>query len=269
MKFKQKIEEHVERTTRAKAMGGAKKLAKRKDEGHLNVRERIDALLDPGSFRESGLFGTSYLPAMRDSTPADGKVTGFGKIAGRRVGVVGYDFTVKGSSSSFTNNRKMSHIKETGAKRGFPIVFLNESTGVRMPDMHHGRRHGTDRREHAFPAHARSALGDRHSRQCVRLRRTGMRAAHGFLHVMRKGAVMAVRKPARGVDVRSGVRVTARRTRRLAGARGAFRVCRSRRGYGRTAGAEADDTAFFELSANPPATNRRRARRCPRDRTSR
>ena len=56
MKFKQKIEEHAERTVRAKAMGGAKKLAKRKEEGHLNVRERIDLLLDKGTFRESGLF---------------------------------------------------------------------------------------------------------------------------------------------------------------------------------------------------------------------
>jgi acetyl-CoA carboxylase carboxyltransferase component len=74
MKFKQKIQAHAERTTRAKAMGGPQKLARRKEEGHLNVRERIDALLDAGTFRESGLFGTSYIPAMRDATPADGKV---------------------------------------------------------------------------------------------------------------------------------------------------------------------------------------------------
>src|SRR6188768_751978 len=116
-------------------MGGTDKLAKRAKPGILNARERINYLLDPGSFRESGLFGVSYLPEMRESTPADGKVTGFGKIDGRRVGVVGYDFTVKGSSSSFTNNRKMSHIKDTGRKRGLPIVFLCESTGVRMPDI--------------------------------------------------------------------------------------------------------------------------------------
>ena len=135
MKFERQIQEHAERAGRAMAMGGPAKLDKRRQSGLLNVRERINHLLDPGSFRESGLFGVSYLPEMRESTPCDGKVTGFGKIAGRRVGVVGYDFTVKGSSSSYTNNRKMAHVKEIGGKRGFPVVYLGESTGVRMPDI--------------------------------------------------------------------------------------------------------------------------------------
>ncbi|MBX3664711.1 MAG: methylmalonyl-CoA carboxyltransferase [Burkholderiales bacterium] len=135
MKFERQINEHAERAERAMAMGGPAKLDKRRQSGILNVRERIDRLLDPGSFRESGLFGVSYLPEMRESTPCDGKVTGFGRVSGRRVGVVGYDFTVKGSSSSYTNNRKMAHVKEIGGKRGFPVVFLGESTGVRMPDI--------------------------------------------------------------------------------------------------------------------------------------
>lgn len=100
MKFGEQIREHAERAARARAMGGSEKLARRKQSGLLNVRERIERLLDPGSFRESGLFGVSYIPEMREATPCDGKVTGFGKVEGRRVGVVGYDFTVKGSSSS-------------------------------------------------------------------------------------------------------------------------------------------------------------------------
>lgn len=135
MKFERHIRQHAERAARARAMGGDRKLTARRQAGVLNVRERIDRLLDPGTFRESGLFGVSYLPEMRDATPCDGKVTGFGRIQGRRVGVVGYDFTVKGSSSSYTNNRKMAHVKETGSRRGFPVVFLGESTGVRMPDI--------------------------------------------------------------------------------------------------------------------------------------
>jgi acetyl-CoA carboxylase carboxyltransferase component len=135
MKFERQIREHAERAARARAMGGPAKLSRRKQDGLLNVRERIDCLLDPGSFRESGLFGVSYIPEMRESTPCDGKVTGFGKVEGRRVGVVGYDFTVKGSSSSYTNNRKMAHVKDVGGRRGFPVVFLGESTGVRMPDI--------------------------------------------------------------------------------------------------------------------------------------
>jgi acetyl-CoA carboxylase carboxyltransferase component len=135
MKFEKQIAEHTRRADIAKAMGGPRKLAPRRDKGIMNARERIEYLLDRGSFRESGLFGVSYIPEMRDSTPCDGKVTGFGRIDGRRVGVVGYDFTVKGSSSSYTNNRKMAYVKETGTRRGFPIVFLGESTGVRMPDI--------------------------------------------------------------------------------------------------------------------------------------
>ena len=117
-KFETQFKDHARRATRARAMGGADKLARRRKPGVLNARERIDYLLDPGTFRESGLFGVSYIPEMRESTPSDGKVTGFGKVGGRRVGVVGYDFTVKASSSSYTNNRKMAHIKDTGGRRG-------------------------------------------------------------------------------------------------------------------------------------------------------
>jgi acetyl-CoA carboxylase carboxyltransferase component len=135
MSFDDQIKEFAQRRAKAEAMGGPDKLKKRKNEGVLNARERVDRLLDPASFRESGLFGTSYIKEMREQTPADGKIVGFGEIDGRYVGVVGYDFTVKGSSSSATNNKKMSHIKDMGAKRGFPIVFMSESTGVRMPDI--------------------------------------------------------------------------------------------------------------------------------------
>jgi acetyl-CoA carboxylase carboxyltransferase component len=205
VKFADKIQEHAERSDRAKAMGGPEKLAKRAREGALNARERIDYLLDAGTFRESGLFGVSYIPAMRDSTPADGKVTGFGKIAGRRVGVVGYDFTVKGSSSSFTNNRKMAHIKDTGAKRGFPIVFLNESTGVRMPDVM-GEGMGLAVESSRF-LRAREApwataiLGNAFGS-------AGWHACCSDFCVMRKGAVMAVASP-RVVSMSLGREVSA------------------------------------------------------------
>ena len=71
---------------KALAMGGPEKLAKRKAAGVLNARERIEYLFDPGTFIESGLFGTSASnPADRDKTPADGKVAGFGQIDGRDV----------------------------------------------------------------------------------------------------------------------------------------------------------------------------------------
>jgi methylmalonyl-CoA decarboxylase subunit alpha len=204
LKFQDRIEEHEKRTRRAKAMGGEEKLRKRKEQGLLNVRERIDYLLDPGTFRESGLFGTSYLPEMRDSTPTDGKVTGFGRIAGRRVGVVGYDFTVKGSSSSYTNNRKMAHIKDTGARRGFPVVFLNESTGVRMPDIM-GEGMGLTVETNRFLRSRESPwvaaiLGNAFGS-------AGWHACCADFCVMRKGAVMAVASP-RVVSMSLGRTVT-------------------------------------------------------------
>lgn len=191
-KFGAKVREHRERATRARAMGGPQKLAKRVTPAVMNARERIDHLLDSGSFRESGLFGVSYIPEMRDSTPCDGKVTGFGKIASRRVGVVGYDFTVKGSSSSYTNNRKMSHVKDTGGRRGFPVVFLGESTGVRMPDIMgegmgmnvEGSRFLRTREAPWVSAVLGNAFGSAAWHACC-----------ADFCVMRKGSVMAVASP--------------------------------------------------------------------------
>jgi acetyl-CoA carboxylase carboxyltransferase component len=192
MKFESQIQEHEVRKHAAKAMGGEDKLARRRISGILNVRERIEYLLDAGSFRESGLFGVSYIPEMRESTPCDGKVTGFGKLEGRRVGVVGYDFTVKASSSSYTNNRKMAHIKETGSRRGFPLVYLGESTGVRMPDIM-GEGMGMNVENNRFlrtreAPWAAAVLGNAF----------GSAAWHACCSdfcVMRKGAVMAVASP--------------------------------------------------------------------------
>jgi len=135
VKFEKEIEDYDARKRRALSMGGEEKLAKRRADGHLNARERLDYLLDENSFLESGLFNTSMLPQDRDRTPADGKVAGFGKIDSRLAAVISNDFTVKGASSSPVNSNKMEHIKNVAARNGFPVVFLGESTGARMPDI--------------------------------------------------------------------------------------------------------------------------------------
>lgn len=204
MKFERQIKQHEALTARARIMGGEDKLEKRRKAGQLNARERIDRLLDSGTFRETGLFGVSYIPEMRDSTPGDGKITGFGKIDGRRVGVVGYDFTVKGSSSSYTNNRKMAHVKDTGGKRGFPVVFLGESTGVRMPDImgegmgmnFEGPRFLRTRESPWVAAVLGNAFGSAAWHACC-----------SDFCVMRKGSVMAVASP-RVVSMSLGREVT-------------------------------------------------------------
>ncbi len=193
---KQLDEEFAGREARALAMGGPEKVARRKAAGMLNARERIARLCDAGSFIESGLFATSTSnPADRDSTPADGKITGFGKVNGRETAVLANDFTVKGASSASTNGRKIAHMKRVATQRGLPMVFLGESSGARMPDHMGARGMG-------------SMLGN-DATQYQRMRETPWAAATLGLsygssswysvlsefNVMRKGAVLAVSSP--------------------------------------------------------------------------
>lgn len=187
--------EYEQRRRKALAMGGEAKLAQRRAEGNLNARERIDRLLDPGSFLESGLFATSVIEAARDKSAADGKVVGYGRIAGRDVAVVSNDFTVMGASSSATNGKKIGHMKRNATARGLPMVFFGESSGARMPDTMGARGMGT-------------MLGNDPT-QYMRTRETPWAGAVlGFCYgsstwytgfcdfsVMRKGAIMAVSSP--------------------------------------------------------------------------
>ena len=167
------------------------KLARRKAAGVLNARERVEKLLDAGTFIESGLFGASA-PADPDRSPADGKIAGFGKIDGRECAVVANDFTVMGASSAATNGRKIGHMKRVATSRGLPMVFLGESSGARMPDHMGARGMGT-------------LLGN-DGTQYIRMRETpwasatlglsyGSSSWYSVLsdfNVVRKGAVLAV-----------------------------------------------------------------------------
>jgi acetyl-CoA carboxylase carboxyltransferase component len=128
------LAELTARTSKALGMGGPEKLAKRKASGVLNARERLDHLLDAGSFVESGLFATSHRAEVAERTPADGKVAGFGTVDKRPVGVVSNDFTVLGASSSVINGKKIRHVKQVATSRGMPLILLGESSGARMPD---------------------------------------------------------------------------------------------------------------------------------------
>jgi len=124
---------HSRRAT-ALDMGGEARLQARRDAGVLNARERLEGLLDPQSFSEIGMLAHSARPEDRDSTPADGKITGFGRIDSRRVAVVSNDMTVKGASSSWVNARKIAYMKECATRNGMPLIFLGESSGQRMQD---------------------------------------------------------------------------------------------------------------------------------------
>src|SRR3546814_16735871 len=114
MAFDELMEEYERRRQKALAMGGPEKLERRRNAGLLNARERIDYLVDKGSFLESGLLATSYIPAERESSPADGKIAGYARIAGRATVVVANDFTVKGESSRPPNTLGNPSCREEG-----------------------------------------------------------------------------------------------------------------------------------------------------------
>ncbi len=123
------------RRARVHEMGGEAKLQQRRDRGLMNARERIAALFDPGTFSEIGEFAHSLRPEDRDRTPADGIVTGFGRVDGRSVAAASFDLTTLGASSSVGNIRKLAFLKESASRAGIPCAFLIESAGARMPDI--------------------------------------------------------------------------------------------------------------------------------------
>lgn len=134
MAFDELFDEFERRRAAALAMGGPERLERRRSTGVLNARERIDYLVDTGSWVESGLFTVSHLPEDREGTPGDGKITGYGRIDGREAVVVANDFTVKGASSSVINMKRIGQMRRTALERGIPMVFLGESSGARIPD---------------------------------------------------------------------------------------------------------------------------------------
>jgi acetyl-CoA carboxylase carboxyltransferase component len=135
MTHEELMQEYEARRAKALGMGGPEKLASRRKRGQANARERIELLCDPGTFMESGLFGTSGVyPEQAEETPTDGKIAGYAKIDGRDACIVVNDFTVKGASTSATNSKKVGQMKRTATERGMPLVVIGESTGARLPD---------------------------------------------------------------------------------------------------------------------------------------
>jgi len=116
-------------------MGGPEKVKRQHGKGRLTARERIDRLLDAGSFMETGLFAHSDFPGMADRTPADSLICGYGFINGRRIAVVANDFTVLASTNAKVNLKKLLAFKtQVKEKMKVPLVFLGEAGGARMPD---------------------------------------------------------------------------------------------------------------------------------------
>src|SRR6185295_13729447 len=129
------------RELRARALkGGTRYLPKLREQHKLTARERLDLLLDKGTFIEDGLFAN----VLAEELPADGVVTGLGKIEGRQVAVMANDPTVKAGSWGARTVEKIIRIQETAGRLRVPLFYLVDSAGARITDqieMFPGRRH--------------------------------------------------------------------------------------------------------------------------------
>jgi acetyl-CoA carboxylase carboxyltransferase component len=123
------------RKERAEAMGGPDLVARQRSMGKLPVRERLDLLLDPGSFVEFGMLADSMDPELqskRGYLAADGMVCGIGTVDGRRVAICAYDFTVLAGSMGTVGEEKTARMRELALRQRIPMVYLLDSAGARI-----------------------------------------------------------------------------------------------------------------------------------------
>jgi acetyl-CoA carboxylase carboxyltransferase component len=126
-----------ERRDRAKLGGGAEKIEKQHARGKLTARERIDLLVDEGTFVEMGIHGRPHFSqrAMEGKeAPADGVVTGWGDVDGRTVAIAAYDFTVMAGSMGMTGELKVGRVRELALKQRMPLIWLLDSAGARIQE---------------------------------------------------------------------------------------------------------------------------------------
>ena len=133
----QKIQELIDKRAKARLGGGEKAIAKQHERGKYTARERIDQLLDEGSFEELDMFVThrsTNFGMEKKQYLGDGVVTGFGTIEGRLVYVFAQDFTVLGGSLSETMAQKICKVMDLAMKMGAPVIGLNDSGGARIQE---------------------------------------------------------------------------------------------------------------------------------------
>jgi acetyl-CoA carboxylase carboxyltransferase component len=130
------LAEMEERRKQIEAGGGPERIKKQHESGKMTARERILYLLDESSFVELQPFAehpeTELMRGVQ--APADGVITGYGRIGGRNVFVFSQDFTVLGGSLGKTHGRKIAHTMDLAARVGAPLVGLNDSAGARIQE---------------------------------------------------------------------------------------------------------------------------------------
>ncbi len=127
----------LEKRRQALLGGGVKRLERQHKKNKLSARERIELLLDKGSFEEIGMFvehRETNFGMDKQRYPGDGVVTGYGTIAGRLVYIFSQDFTVFGGSLSETHAEKIVKIMDLAMKNGAPVIGINDSGGARIQE---------------------------------------------------------------------------------------------------------------------------------------
>ena len=131
------VKQLEEKRNAAKMGGGQQRIDAQHNKGKLTARERIDLLLDPGTFEEWDMFVEHRCHDFgmdQQSIPGDGVVTGYGTINGRMVFVFSQDFTVFGGSLSEAHAEKICKIMDHAIKVGAPVIGINDSGGARIQE---------------------------------------------------------------------------------------------------------------------------------------
>jgi acetyl-CoA carboxylase carboxyltransferase component len=137
MSSQEKIKELIDKREIAKVGGGLKRIESQHSKGKLTARERIDMLLDEGSFEEYDMFVThrcTHFGMESQQVLSDGVITGHGTIDGRVVYIFAQDFTVFGGALSETFAQKICKIMDQAMKVGAPVIGINDSGGARIQE---------------------------------------------------------------------------------------------------------------------------------------
>src|SRR5437762_7992381 len=137
MDLEEKVTELKRRDQLAQEGGGPERRAREHKQGKMSARERIEFLLDEGTFEETDKLVThrcTDFGMQEQKIYGDGFVTGYGRIEGRLVYVFAQDFTVFGGSLSEANAGKIVKIIDLAAKMGAPVIGLNDSGGARIQE---------------------------------------------------------------------------------------------------------------------------------------
>src|ERR671922_250294 len=131
------VEDLHGRRENAKLGGGEEKIALQHERGKLTARERIDLLCDEGTFVEMGIHGRPHFSQRNmegREAPADGVITGWGDVDGRRCCIAAYDFTVMAGSMGATGELKVSRLREMALSKRVPLIWLLDSAGARIQE---------------------------------------------------------------------------------------------------------------------------------------